>query len=208
MSSIMKELKNEISRLARREINKELAPVKRVNAAQRGLIADLRRQITALQRELGGLRKAVPAVGAPVAAKPDEPGKRFWITARGVRKLRGRLGLTQAQFGKLAGVSGQTIVNWEGSKGKIDVRKKVTIAKLQELRKMGKRDVMKLFAKEAPAKAAKPRKTRKPGRPRKAKKPVKPAKAKQPAKAKKAVKARKPRKAKAVKAAAAAPKAE
>ena len=37
--SIIKEIQSEITRLSRKEIIKELAPVKRVNAAQRGLIA-------------------------------------------------------------------------------------------------------------------------------------------------------------------------
>ena len=47
MSNVMKELKAEISRLARKEVKKALAPVQRINAAHRGLIADLRRQIAA-----------------------------------------------------------------------------------------------------------------------------------------------------------------
>ncbi len=149
MSSIMKELKTEISRLARKEINKELAPVKRINAAQRGLIADLRRQVAALQKDVGGLRKAVPSVEVPVPAKAgsQEEGGRFWISGKGVRTLRKRLGLTQAQFGKLAGVSGQTVVNWEGTQGKISIRRKDTGPKLQALRALNKRAVRDLLEK-------------------------------------------------------------
>ena len=42
MSSAMKELKSEIIRLARKGVGAELAPVKKVDAAQRGVIvADL-----------------------------------------------------------------------------------------------------------------------------------------------------------------------
>ena len=37
-----------------------------------------------------------------------------------MKTLRKRLGLTQAQFGKLAGVSVPTVVNWEGHKGKVN----------------------------------------------------------------------------------------
>ncbi len=47
--SIMKSLQVEITRLARKEIKKELEPIKRVNAAQRKYIADLRKDITELQ---------------------------------------------------------------------------------------------------------------------------------------------------------------
>lgn len=149
VSSIMKELKTEISRLARKEINKELAPVKRVNAAQRGLIADLRRQVAALQKDVVGLRKAVPSVEVPVPTKAGEgdAAGRFWITGKGVRTLRKRLGLTQAQFGKLAGVSGQTVVNWEATKGKIALRRKDTPAKLKEIRALNKRAVRDIFKK-------------------------------------------------------------
>jgi DNA-binding XRE family transcriptional regulator len=153
MSSIMKELKTEIARLARKEINKELAPVKRVTAAQRGLIADLRRQLAALQKEIGGLRRAVPTVEVPVAAPSAdaESAGRFWITGKGVRTLRKRLGLTQAEFAKLAGVSGQTVVNWEATEGKIALRRKDTPAKLKEIRSLNKRAVRKIFEKAAKA---------------------------------------------------------
>ncbi len=50
--SVMKELHSEITRLARKEIKKELEPIKRVNAAQRGYIADLRRDVGELQKEV------------------------------------------------------------------------------------------------------------------------------------------------------------
>lgn len=151
MSNVMKELKAEIARVSRREITKELAPLKRINAAQRGWIADLRRQLAQLQKHVAQLHKAVPVADLPVAASADaaEAPVRFWISGKGVRNLRQRLGLTQAQFGKLAGVSGQTIVNWEATKGKISLRRKDTPGRLREIRKMKKRDVKALLPKKA-----------------------------------------------------------
>ena len=41
MSNVMKELKSEISRLARKEVNRALAPVRKIAAGQRSLIAAL-----------------------------------------------------------------------------------------------------------------------------------------------------------------------
>ena len=156
MSTIMKELKAEISRLARKEIKKEIAPVQRVNASRRGMIADLRRQVGALQRDVADLHRALARGGAvplPVRAAPnadDADGRKgFWITGKGVRKLRLRLGLTQTAFAQLANVSGQTVVNWEGTKGKISLRRKDTPGRLQEIRKMKKRDVKALLPKKA-----------------------------------------------------------
>ena len=151
MSTVMKELKAEISRLARREIKKALAPVQRINAARRGLIADLRRRVVALQKELNGLRKAVPRSLA--GTKEPEAGERFWITGKGVRSLRKRLGLTQAGLGRLAGVSTQTVVNWEGAKGKIAIRRKETVGNLRAIRSMNKRSAAEILAKRPKAKA-------------------------------------------------------
>ena len=160
MSSIMKELKAEIARLARKEIKKEIGPVQRVSASRRGMIAELRRQIAALQRDVADLRRALSRGGSlPLAVQPaasaegDDGRKGFWITGKGVRKLRKRLGLTQNEFARMANVSGQTVVNWEATAGKIPLRRKDSAARLQEIRKMKKRDLKK--AAEAKAKVAK-----------------------------------------------------
>lgn len=136
MSNVMKELKAEISRLARKEVKKALAPVQRAHAARRGLIAELRREIVALRKELGAMQKAGTAAAAPEAA--DEGG-RFWIMGKGVRSLRKRLGLTQAELGRLAGVSVPTVVKWEGTAGKVAVRRKETVALLKEIRGLSKK---------------------------------------------------------------------
>lgn len=150
MASFMKELKAEIARLARKEIKKEIVPVQRVSASRRSLIADLRRQVAALQRDVADLRRALSRGGSlPLAVNPAEIAegedgrKGFWITGKGVRKLRKRLGLTQAEFAQFANVSGQTVVNWESAQGKIPLRRRETAVRLQEIRKMKKRDLKK-----------------------------------------------------------------
>jgi DNA-binding transcriptional regulator YiaG len=134
----MSELKIEISRLARKEIKKELEPIKRVNAAQRGYIADLRREVADLQKEVNRLRREL--VKAAPEVEQEEPDTRFWITGKGVASLRSRLGLTQAEFGKLAGVTTQSIVKWEKSEGKIPFRQQQTALNVQTIRGMGKRE--------------------------------------------------------------------
>lgn len=133
-------LKAEISRLARKEAKSVVAPVQKASATYRGLIAGLRKQVAGLQKELAVLNRAVPSPERALATK-TEPEGRFWITGKGIRTLRKRLGLTQVQFGKLAGVSGQSVVNWEKVEGKVDIRKKATMARLQGLKGKGKREV-------------------------------------------------------------------
>lgn len=134
--SVMKELQYEITRLARKEVRKELEPVKRVNAAQRGLIANLRRDVTELQREVTRLQKAAGKV-APV--KDEPPAQRFWISGKGVVSLRNKLQLTQAQFAVLAGVSAQSVVKWEATAGKINFRRQETADRIQIIRGMTKK---------------------------------------------------------------------
>ena len=157
MPNIMTALKSEISRLARKEAKQVVTPVKKVSANYRGLIAGLRKQIAALQSEVAMLKRAAPkAEKALVAAQ--EPQGRFWITGKGVKALRKRLGLTQALFGKLAGVSVPTVVNWEGSQGKAPIRLKAAIARLQAVRGMGKKQAAEIVG-VGKGKAGKPKKT-------------------------------------------------
>ena len=144
MANVMSALKSEITRLARKEAKQVVAPVQRASTNYRGLIAGLRKQIDALQNEVAALRWAVPKAEKALAAA-QKPAGRFWITGKGVRALRKRLGLTQAQFGKLAGVSVPTVIKWEGAKGKAPIRLKAAIARLQAIRGMGKKQAAEIL---------------------------------------------------------------
>ena len=143
MPNVMTALKSEIFRLTRKEAKSVVAPVKKASANYRGLIAGLRKQIDALQGEVAALRRGTPKAEKALAAA-QEPQGRFWITGKGVKTLRKRLGLTQALFGKLAEVSVPTVVNWEGSKGKVEIRRKSTVARLQAIRGMGKKQAAEI----------------------------------------------------------------
>lgn len=140
MSNVMSVLKTEITRLAKKEAKREVGPVKKANATYRGLIAGLRKQIDALQKDVSSLKRAVPSPEKTLLAK-TEPQGRFWITGKGVKAMRKKVGLTQEKFGKLIGVSVPTVVNWEKAKGKAEIRKKATMARLQGLKGKGKREV-------------------------------------------------------------------
>ena len=144
MPNIMSALKSEISRLARKEARQVIAPVRKASANYRGLLAGLRKQIVVLQGEVAALRRAAPKAEKALASK-TEPQGRFWITGKGVRAMRKRLGLTQAQFSELAGVSVPTVIKWEGSQGKAPIRLKAAIARLQAIRGMGKKQAVEIL---------------------------------------------------------------
>ncbi len=133
-------LKIEITRLARRELRASLAQSKRLQAQHRKHIAALRRQIAALEKGLAMLARQAKAK-ARFTANAEPPKGRF--VAKGLVSMRKRLGLSAADLGKLVGVTGQTIYNWEAKKGR---PRAAQVEKLKELRGIGKRKVSVLLA--------------------------------------------------------------
>jgi len=59
------------------------------------------------------------------------------FAAKGLRTQRARLGLSAADFGKLIGVSAQSIYNWESEKARPRAGQ---ITRVAQLRMMGKRE--------------------------------------------------------------------
>ena len=121
MPNIAGVLKGEISRLARKEVREEMHALKKASVQYRKDIAEMKRRISELQRRIGPLQKQV-LKGAPSRATQGETsGARF--TAKGLRSQRQRLGLSAADYGKLVGVTGQTIYSWSTrSPGRADSR--------------------------------------------------------------------------------------
>lgn len=135
-------LKDEITRLAKKVLKTQVAPLQASAAAHRRHIAAMKRQISALEKEVARLRKAAPG-RAPAAASDEDSGQpplRF--QAKGLRSLRARLGLSAEEFGKLAGVSGQSVYNWEAEK---TVPRRAQLQSLSRLRGLGKREVRKML---------------------------------------------------------------
>ena len=129
-------LKQEISRLCRREIRREVGTVKKASAAYRRDIAALKRQVQTLQRTSTVLSKRTAAAGgAAPATLPDRPVR---FVAKGLRSLRTRLGLSAKQLAVLLGVSEQSVYNWETKKA---TPRKEQLAAIIGMRDLGKREV-------------------------------------------------------------------
>lgn len=140
MSKFVQLFKAEISRLARHEVKVMTAATRKAASASRSEIAALKREVTKLRRELGAVRKAAGkaarATGQDVKLIPTTR-TRSWTSSR-IAGQRRRLGLTQAEFGKLCGgKSGVTVLNWE--KGSSSPRAAAQ-ARLNEVAKLGRRE--------------------------------------------------------------------
>jgi len=154
MPNIASLLKSEISHLSRREIRWAAASLKKASATHRRDIAALKRKIAALEKAAKVLTKRAAAPGGAAPSPSLEGSARF--QARGLRSLRKRLGLSQVQLGKLAGVSGLTVYNWEAGKS---TPRKQGLAAIVELRGLGKREVQARLEASKPARAATRRKS-------------------------------------------------
>jgi DNA-binding transcriptional regulator YiaG len=127
-------LKNEISRVARRELRAETAQLKKAVSTCRAEIAKLKRRSQALEQELRRVGKAA----AREAPAPDADAPRaLRFSAKGLASQRRRLALSAEDCGRLVGASGQSIYNWEQGKARPQARHLPAIA---ALRTMGKRD--------------------------------------------------------------------
>jgi len=114
MPNIASALKDEITRVARKEIRKETEGLRKSSGLFRAEIFTLKRRISDLERLVARSGKVA---GVEKKAKVDpEQASRVRFTAKGLVSLRQRFGLTAAEMGALLGVSAQTIYNWEAEK--------------------------------------------------------------------------------------------
>ncbi len=144
MPNVMKVLKDEITRLAKKQARAVAGPAKKDIAGFRKAIAALRRDVGALQRQMKAC-SAEYKKNPVVEPAPVEDGKRMWVFGKGIRALRKKLGLSQAYFAKLIDVSLQSVALWERKAGRLDLRK-ATLAKIAAVRSIGAREARRRLA--------------------------------------------------------------
>jgi DNA-binding transcriptional regulator YiaG len=135
MPNIAAVLKEEIVRLARKEIRRQTSVLRNASAQYRRDIAALKRRVSDLQRKVTPLEKQVLKNVPAQAVEVDADHVRF--TARGLRSQRERLGLSAANYGRLIGVTGQTIYSWEQEASR---PRKQQFARIAALRHIGKKE--------------------------------------------------------------------
>lgn len=129
-------LKDEILRLARKEVRKELEGLKKASGQYRSDIAALKRQVAALERQQARIAKKLPG---KVAVEADgESSTKFRFSAKRFAAQRQKLGLSAGDMGTLIGVSAQTIYHWESGKTR---PRQSQLAAIAAVRKMGKRAI-------------------------------------------------------------------
>ncbi len=137
-NNLFSALKSEISRISRREIKSRIKSIHALNGVLKKTMADLKKRIVALEGDNKRLLSNIkPAAQAP-ALNPEEAGK-IRITAKNIKALRHKLGLSQDDFARLLDISSNNVFLMEHKAGRLKVRKK-TLASIVAARAMGKRE--------------------------------------------------------------------
>ena len=139
MADIAGLLKSEITRLSKKVMREEVGPLQGLVRAQKKQIANLRKQVDSLEREIKRQSRSRPAAVAIGAEADAEGGSKLRFRHQGMVTLRKRLELSAADFGTLIGVSGATIYNWER---KVTSPSGKQLVALAAIRGIGKREAL------------------------------------------------------------------
>jgi len=132
MSNFAAQLKTEISRIAKKEIRAESAPLKKSSSQHRSDIAALKKRIASLESLVKKLSKSAGKTRSE-AAEGEDKSLRF--RSEGFATLRKKLGLSANEMGKLLGVSGQSVYKWEQGKAKPRANQLKAIAAIRHIGK-------------------------------------------------------------------------
>ena len=139
MPNIASILKEEIRRVARKEIKALVGKTQQNVVSCRKEIVELKRLVHDQAKLIALLKKQIQnRQDRPPAEEDPLDGVRF--SARSVRAQRKRLNLSAADYGKLVGVSALTIYHWEAGKSR---PRKAQFAALTAVRGIGKREALK-----------------------------------------------------------------
>ncbi len=133
-------IKSEIVRLAKREMRKVTTPLKKDVWTLKNAVSQLRKTMLDLERFIALQRKEWEKK-PPLKAAPEEV-ETSRLSPRLIRSLRRRLGLSQRDLARLAGVTPLAVYQWENGVFK---PKKEKRGVLVALRKLGRRDAKKLL---------------------------------------------------------------
>jgi DNA-binding transcriptional regulator YiaG len=141
MPNVATVLREEIRRLAKKEVKAQMAKLQKASIQYRRDITELKRMLKQQEEELSLFRKQVRQRSEPASAEEELEKVRFSV--RSVKAQRRRLGLSAADYGKLVGVSGLTVYNWEHKK---TCPREAQLAALVTARQIGKRAALQKLA--------------------------------------------------------------
>jgi len=135
-------IRDEIIRLARREMRKSFVPLRKEVRSMRGKVSQLRKSVLILERFKSQQEKQMGRKGVPETTPEEIKKARF--SPRLIRSLRKKLGISQKELAALIGVSVGAVHQWEVGKFQPKTAMK---GRLAALRKLTRKDVKTLLKK-------------------------------------------------------------
>lgn len=152
MPNIAAILKEEITRLARKEVRQQTKVLKKASSQHKKEIILLKRRLSDLQGKITAFQRQAQKDSATVSPSPGKQNVRF--SAKGLSSHRKRLGLSASAYGKLVGVTGQAVYKWENETMRPRAQQ---VQALAAIRRIGKKEIQARLGEPAP-KARKKRK--------------------------------------------------
>jgi DNA-binding transcriptional regulator YiaG len=134
-------LRAEIRRLARKETRDEIRALRKMLTSMRRRLAEARRRMDSFERT-AKLAIAKRAVGASAGIRDAVAEKQVRFSPAWLRMHRKRLHLSRKAYGRLVGVSAQSILSWET--GRARPRRKV-LQVWRDMREKGVRELRSLL---------------------------------------------------------------
>lgn len=138
MTDLVGALKEEIRRLARKEVKAQIDSTKRAASQHRRDIADLKRQLRLAERKIAFLESQErQRIENPSSESSHDRQLRF--SPRWVKSHREKLKFTAEQYAQLVGVSPQSIYHWEQGKSR---PRQSQLEALASIRALGRREAL------------------------------------------------------------------
>lgn len=144
MGKIESVMKDEIARIARKEIRASVGPLKKEVRRLRTVVSQLTRTVAGLDREAVRSRKDRMEKLGKLSASDDEV-KAARINGKWVQTLREKLNISQSELADLLDISVSGVRTWEYDISKPRGQNR---ASLVALRKLGRRDVKDMLEEE------------------------------------------------------------
>jgi DNA-binding transcriptional regulator YiaG len=130
MPNIGKVLKDEIARISRKEVKASIGGLGKSYISLKRIVGDLKKRVASLEKENRRLVAQAKKTKPEPAEKASEKREKARFTSKGIRSLRNRLRLTQADFAKLVGATPHAVYLWEKKEGPLNLRDKTKTALL------------------------------------------------------------------------------
>ena len=165
MAKIEMAIRDAIARGARKQVRRAASPLRRDVRRLRQAVRELRAKVAALHEVAARWNESHAGRGWQSAVSEEE-ARAARLSPRLVRKLRQRLGVSQAAVARLVGVSPAAVVQWEQGRATPSGKNR---AALVGLRRVGRRQAKRLLAsvgteRRSPRRATPARRVRRPPR--------------------------------------------